>query len=206
MSFLVSVLRRVKNWYSWISFGKFVFVITTKAIAQLVIAIGGLELVRIAWYTCMGFIICFLACMWIFYDFYLQYKMKRIPFMDCIQSIEQYLTKNNKNITVLGDLDVLDAVHFARESPYSRNTKKIILHVLEACKNGKITLFGQQGVLTDINIDPHHIDKEKIIFTEGLPELHNGFNKIIYNNLTIEKNEAMKWAMKELLPSITHSS
>lgn len=135
------------------------------------------------------------------------YTKKRIPFMDCIQCIERYLTKNNKNITALGNSDVLDAVHFGQKNIYSPNINKIILHVLEACKNAEITLYGRQGALPDdISIEPHHIDKTKIIFADGLPELHNGFNKIIYNNLTIEKNEAMKWAIKELLPSITRPS
>lgn len=183
MSLLMSVSRRVINWYSWISFGKDVYIFTSKHIPACVIAIGGLGLVSIPWYSYMGFIICFLACMWISYDFYLQYKMKRILFMNCIQSIEQYLTKNNKNITVLGELNVLDAIFFARKTLYSPNTKKIILHVLEACKNGKISLFGQQGALpNDISIGSHYINSEKVRFTDdGSPELHDGFNKIIYN-------------------------
>lgn len=156
-------------------------------------------LISMPWYSYTGFIICLVGCMWISCDFYRRYKMKQIPFMHCIQSIEQYLTKNNKKVTRFnGEIDVLDAVFFARESPYSPNMKEIILYVLEACRNGEINLFGKQGILNKVYIEPSYIDKDKIVFIDGSPVLHDGFNNVIFTDLMIEKNEAMKWTMKNI--------
>jgi hypothetical protein len=146
------------------------------------------------WYSYIGFIICFLAISWLACDFYLQYKMKRIPFMEAVDLIEKYLKNQNKEIDTNGD-----ELFFAQNSSYSCETKAVILRMLEACKNGKITLLGNHGALSERKVDSYDIDRQKIIFINEIPTLHNALNQITFTNLTIEKNEAMQWALKGLL-------
>lgn len=135
-------------------------------------------------------------CVWIIYKLYSHRitgndTKKQIPFMECIWSVEQYLIKNNKNVTGY------DGLFFASESPYSCTTKEIILQALKACKNGEISIFGKQGVLANVPLNRDCLDKDKIVFINDLPVLINNLGVQIFTDWTIDKNEAMKWAMKK---------
>lgn len=193
MSFLISHLKRIKEWYSWVSFGKMVIVITPKIVVEIIIWVGGLA--YMPWYSHIGLVVASVGFLLLALDFYLQYKLKAVPFYEAIIWVEKSLKKTQKNIQ--GD----KGLFLARGCSYSWIKKEIMAYLFEACQRGKITLFGRGENLPETEIDPVCIDSQRIVFKNNLPIILNYQNDVMFKDLAVDKYELLKWVKEYPFPT-----
>jgi hypothetical protein len=184
---MIKYVRDLKEAYSWVNFGNFVFIATKRTVAEIIGIISG-SIIALPWYSYIGFVIIVVSLLFFLLDIYDNIKSK-IDFMNAVNLLLKYLKRKKIEL----DGGVLESVFFQRDSFYTPRTKEIVLRIIEACKNGEVSLFGDEGLIKNQQIPYYEIDSEKFRFAGEYPVLCDFSGNEVYKNLSLNKTELIKW-------------
>ena len=187
---MLKFLEKARNCNSWFSLGERVYIVTWPFIFKwFSVSIGGV--IIMPWYSNVGFVFISLGLLMICYDLYKNYIQRTLPIMEAVYLIESYLKKKNAKIKY----NITDVVFWDSKSIYSGDIKGIMSLIIQACKEGKLALFGKQGALPERKIEPFEIDKDRIQCREKkyLPQINDNHGKAIFVDLALEKRNFVEW-------------